>query len=51
MMRLLAAIDAEEHDHEQEEDDDRTGVDDHLYRREELCIFLDEQHLRCRTVS
>jgi len=29
---VLSAIDAEEHDHEQEEHDDGAGVDDDLHR-------------------
>ena len=39
---VLSAIDAEEHDHEQEEHDDGAGVDDDLHRGEEVGRLRDE---------
>ncbi len=40
----LAPVDAEQHDDEQEQDDDRAGVHDHLHRGEELGVLLHEEH-------
>ena len=35
-------VDAEQHDHEQEQHDDRAGVHDHLHRGEEVGLHRDE---------
>ena len=40
----LAPVDAEQHDHEDEEHDDRAGVDDHLHGRDELRVLEQEEH-------
>ena len=37
------AVDAEQHDHEQEQHDDRAGVHDDLHDREQLRLLLDEE--------
>ena len=42
--QVLGAVDAEQHDDEQEQHDDRAGVDDHLHRGEEVGVLGDEQH-------
>ena len=43
ILERLLAVDAEQHDHEQEQHDDRAGVDDHLHRREQVRLLLDEE--------
>ena len=40
----LATVDAEKHDHEQEQNDDRARVHDDLHRGQELRVLLDEEH-------
>ena len=44
VVERLLAVDAEQHDHEQEEHDDRAGVDDDLHRGEELRVLEQEEH-------
>ena len=39
----LLAVDAEQHDHEQEQHDDRAGVHDDLHRGEQVSLLLDEE--------
>ena len=41
---VLGLVDAEQHDHEQEQHDDGAGVDDHLHGGEEVGVLGDEQH-------
>ena len=36
VVQRVGAVDAEQHDHEQEQHDDRAGVDDDLHRREQV---------------
>ncbi len=42
--RSSTRVDAEQHDHEQEQHDDRPGVDDHLHGGEEVRLLGDEVH-------
>ena len=42
--QVLGGVDAEQHDHEQEQHDDRAGVDDHLHGGEEVGLEGDEVH-------
>ena len=42
--QVLGLVDTEQHDHEQEQHDDRAGVDDHLHGGEEVRLLRDEQH-------
>ena len=44
LAQRLLAVDAEQHDHEEEEDHDRARVDDHLHGGDELRALEDEQH-------
>ena len=48
---VFGAIDAEQHDHEQEQHDDRTGVDDHLHCREELASWATNSTATPNSVS
>ncbi len=41
---VLLAVDAQEHDHEQEQHDDGAGVHDDLDGRQEVGLLLDEEH-------
>ena len=43
-LEVLGPVDAEQHDHEQEQHDDRPGVDDHLHGGEEVRLHGDEVH-------
>ena len=40
--QVVGLVDAEQHDHEQEQHDDRAGVDDHLHGGEEVGLEGDE---------
>ena len=42
--QVLGLVDAEQHDHEQEQHDDRAGVDDHLHGGEEVGLHRHEVH-------
>ena len=44
LAQVLLAVDAEQHDHEQDQHDDGAGVDDDLHGGEELGVLLEEQH-------
>src|SRR5665647_2997274 len=41
---VLLAVDTEEHDHKEEQDDDGSGVDDDLYRGQEVITLQHEEH-------
>src|SRR5665647_2997275 len=41
---VLLAVDTEEHDHKEEQDDDGSGVDDDLYRGQEVVTLQHEEH-------
>ena len=41
---VLGVVDAEQHDHEQEQHDDRAGVDDDLHGGQEVGLLRDEEH-------
>ena len=41
---VLGPINAQQHDHEQEQDDYRSGVDDDLNRGQERGVLKDKQH-------
>ena len=47
--QVLGAVDAEQHDHEQEQHDDRAGVDDHLHGGEEVRLHARRSARRRRT--
>ena len=42
--QVFRLVDAEQHDHEEEEHDDGAGVDDDLHGGEEVGLLGDEQH-------
>ena len=42
--QVLLAVDAEEHDHEEEQHHDGAGVDDDLHGGQEVGLLLDEEH-------
>ena len=41
---VVLAVDAEQHDHEQDQHDDGARVDDDLHGGEELGVLVEEQH-------
>ena len=41
---ILGLVDTEQHDHEEEQDHDRTGVHDDLHRRQEVRFLHDKDH-------
>jgi len=43
-LEVVELVDAEQHDHEEEQHDDRAGVDDDLHRGEEVGVFRHEEH-------
>ena len=48
---VVGAVDAEQHDHEQEQHHDGAGVDDHLHDGQEVGLLGYEEHRDARTAS